>query len=251
MLRPKDWAPDDTQKKRLLDFEGYGPDTADVIFVGLEEYCSGDADEQRDSIWIRCTNHEFEAERADKNRALAALSGLVKTNVPVWDVMAGIVSGLTKRPCYLERHDLGTRPAAAGAPLSTWLTNLRPLPRPGSSKYADTYIPEWFGDRFEAQRHYNAASKTVARGRLLAALSSSKPKYAFFFGDKATWVHWSRKNFFGELLCSPFSMPFPGIEVAETAFGTKLVLTHFYNSRHRTSTFGLEHVGDLLRSLGA
>jgi hypothetical protein len=248
MRRPTDWTPDPDQKKRLLAFEGYGVDSPDVVFVGLEEYCSGDPRKQRDSIWIRCTHPEFAGRRADKNRALEALSGLVKTHVPVWDVMAGIISGLTGRPCYLERQELGARPGAE-SPLTTWLTELRPLPRPSSSGFAETYIAEWFGDHFDTEAAYIAKADASASARLPLALSSAKPKYAFFYGADSR--RWAQRAFTADLLRTPFSTPFPGIDVAETVRGTKLACTHFYNGRHPTSTFGLGQVGDLLRGLRA
>lgn len=98
MLRPPGWRPDEAQRKKLLGFEGYGPDDPDVVFVGLEEYCDPEADRQRDNIWIRCTDPAFAGPRADKNDACVALGPVAKTsNVPVGDVMAGIMAALTER----------------------------------------------------------------------------------------------------------------------------------------------------------
>ncbi len=86
-------------------------DAPDIVFVGLEEYCDRDPRLQHENIRRRCTEPAYDGTRVDKNDAFDALAGLVKTDVPVWDVMAKIMASLTARPWETEREALGSRPA--------------------------------------------------------------------------------------------------------------------------------------------
>lgn len=247
MRRPENWRPSDVDKERLLAFEGYGPDLPHVVFVGLEEYCVRDPQGQRDNIWIRCTHPVFSEVRTDKDRA-RALFGHKRKTVPVWKVMATIVSKLTGRSLDDEYAALGSRPARG--PLTTWLTELRPLPRPGTDAFQNTYIAEWFGDMFRSKAELETASVARAGRRLLHAIvhADSPPQYAFFYGKTVT--QWAR-HAIGPFLGEPLVEIDNNIVVGRTAGGTRIVLTGFYAGQHAATAFRAGHVPMLLSYLRA
>ncbi len=245
MLRPANWAPTTADRQRLLSFEGYGVDNPDIIFVGLEEYCTPDYDGQRDGIWIRCTSQIFAAKRIDKNQARSALAGVGRQGVPVWDVIAAILSALTGRPCHEEWDALGTRPASEK--LSTWLTELRPLPRPGVKAFKTTYIPEWFKQDYPTKADFRRKSVDISGPRIQAALSGSPaPQYAFFYGRPA--CEWA-KECLSPFLTNPFAESGENIETGRTVGGTLIALTGFYNGQHVATAFRCEHIKALMDCL--
>ncbi len=185
---PSDWTPSRENKRRLLEFEGYGADDPDIVFVGLEEYCDGDLEKQRENIWRRTTSPSYQGRRVDKDRSLAALGGTVKTDVPVWDMMASIVAGLTLRTFDEERAALGSRPARHLP--STWLTELRPLPRPTVSAWKGTYLPLWFSDVFPRRADFDNQLGSHAVTAALRRVPA--PLVVFFYGLPAG--RWAEKT---------------------------------------------------------
>lgn len=148
-----EWRPTQEDLERLLAFEGYGVDSPDIVFVGLEEYCDPDPKLQRENIRRRCTSSAYNGVRVDKNDAIDALEGLVKTRVPVWDMMAKIIASLTARSWEAERLALGSRPAHHRP--STPLTELRALPRPGTrSEWSSSYLADWFSSKFSSKADF-------------------------------------------------------------------------------------------------
>ena len=231
------------EKHRLLDFEGYGPDEPDVIFVGLEEYCDPDPERQRDAIFIRCNHPAFNSKRVDKNRATRALTsdGQIP-HVPVWRVMAKIMSSLAALKTENEYLALGTRPPLSS--ISSWLTDLRPLPRPNSNVFRGSYIDEWFG--FRNQDDYKRLVEEVAGHRLLGALRiSSPPRFAFFYGKPT--CDWARRHLSGEIEV-PLEEAGDAIEIGQTANGTVVALTGFYSGQHQ-SAFRSGHTPRLMSRL--
>jgi len=227
-----------------MTFEGYGPDSPNVVFVGLEEYCSADPTQQRDSIYVRCNSPVFEGRRVDKNAALKELTGLVKTAVPVWELMAAIMAGLGSGDHALEWELLGARSAAA--PLTSLLTELRPLPRPGVSAFRGSYIEEWFD--FDSKAHYEkVALKAGAVTLRRALLGNPPPRYAFFYGLPAS--DWARTNLRAEMNIAFQERDDDGIEVGVTTSGTVVALTGFYNGQHAATAFRPQSVPRLLLRL--
>ncbi len=237
-MRPTGWRPTTSDRERLLAFEGYGPDRSDVIFVGLEEYCDADPEKQRDGVWVRCTSPAYASKRVDKDEALASLVGLVKTDVPVWDMMATIMSGLTGRSHEEERSALGSRPPRTD--FSSWLTELRALPRPGTNAFKGTYIDEWFAEEFRSAKEYDASS-SASVSRINAALAADPlPQYAFFYGLPA--CRWAKEHLSGVRWKGSAGE----IEVGQNGTGTKVGLTGFYNGQHAPTSFRIHHVPALL-----
>lgn len=244
MIRPLNWSPSSEDKQRLLDFEGYGPDAPEVIFVGLEEYCHSESERQRDAIFTRCTHPAFAGKRADKNLATQALTGQVTTdNVRAWQVMASIVSALTGGRQVEEYDALGSRPPRSSP--STWLTELRPLPMHNTNAYRGTYIEDWF--HFRDRADYERQSELLSVRRIREALSvSAPPQFAFFYGKPTCqWAH----RHLADHLVAPFEHANDNIEIGQTALGTRIVLTGFYKGQHKRSAFELHHIPALIRRL--
>lgn len=143
-LRPKDWAPDATQRATLESFEGYGSATPKVVFLGIDEHADEGDEHQRDNVYARCMSDEFRALRADKNTALARLYPDRKAEeVGVWRVAACIMGelrralGQPKTSASIELTNLGT---LGGDSL---LTELLPLPR-RCTKDFPPYMNDWW-----------------------------------------------------------------------------------------------------------
>lgn len=221
-------------------------DKPNVLFLGLEEYCNPGSKEQREGIWKRCTEPEFAEERADKNRATAVLdSSLRFESVPVWRVMSEIVAGLSGRSPEAELHALGTRPSEG--PISTLLTELRPLPRPGTGSYRGTYIEEWFSFRGKSGYERVAEELTTPRTRAMF-INPSPPLFAFVYGLPA--CAWAQRWLASEVI-SPFVPGENGVEVARTREGTTVVLTGFYEGQHARTAFRRRHIPKLLSRIGS
>lgn len=239
--RPANWQPSNEEKARVFSFEGYGPDNPDFMFVGLEEYCDGGYDEQRENIWIRCTDPVFAVPRADRIAATNALQHLVKAPVVrTWDVIAAIVAAFTNRPFPRERDAIGTRPPRLSP--STWLTELRPLPRPASGFFNDSYISEWFG--FRGKSDYERQAEALSGPRILRSIRQSlAPRYAFFYGlPTARWA----KHALREDLSVPLADENDGIYIGRTHQETTIVLTGFYEGQHARSAFRRHQIAHLL-----
>lgn len=250
-LRPPRWFPSAAEKEKLLSFEGYGADAPDVVFVGLEEYCSGQRERQRDSIWLRCTNPAFAERRADKNRATGVLNQLNRPTspkqrtVPVWNIMAGIMAGITGRDASEELLSLGSRPPTTQ--LSTLLTELQPLPRPGTTAFSATYIPAWFGSEFRGPRDLTkqATERSASRIRRLVC-SSPAPSFIFFYSEPSRRF---AKTYLYDCMSKPFASVSSGVEVGRSAMGTAVALTGFYNGQHSATAFRSKDVSLLLKAI--
>jgi hypothetical protein len=166
--------------------------------------------------------------------------------------MAAIVSGLHGGSDGKELEALGTRPARKTP--STWLTELRPLPRPGANEHRGTYIPEWFNLEFPTRAAFRQRSASISGPCILAALRRDPPpQYAFFYGLPA--CEWAEGEI-APFLAAPFDHKVEDIRTGResavtglTIYGTVVVLTEFYNGRDTESAFRVEHVGGLLKSL--
>lgn len=246
MLRPSGWSPSKEEREKLLSFDGYGVDNPDIIFVGLEEYCDSDHNKQRDNIWLRCTNPLFDNSKIDKNKVCDILSPTVKTtNVKTWEMMATIISYLTGRSVNQELHDLGTNPSMS--PISTLLTELRGLPRPGTNAFKGTYIQEWFGQEFLTKRSFdNNTFRFTERLKRAIQNSIKPPQRIFFYGkDACLWA----KNNIQNLLSTPIGSVATGIEMGRTINGTTIVLTGFYEGQHAPTAFRRSDVPRLIAAL--
>lgn len=242
--RPPDWFPSPEDKQRLLEFEGYGTDSPEIVFVGLEEYTHPELERQRDAIYVRCTNPAFVGKRVDKNAATRALTGgSTMDDVPVWRVASAIVSALTGRREAEEYEALGSRPALKSP--STWMTELRPLPRHPKKKFRGTYLEDWFD--FSGRTDYERRGAASFGARFLPALRvSPPPRFAFFYGQASRY--WAR-NHLPDQLKVPFQQFDNGVEIGETKGGTRIVLTGFYEGQHGASAFRLKHIPALIARL--
>lgn len=242
--RPRSWEPSDEQKARLLDFEGYGSDDPDVVFVGLEDLTDGGIDEQREDIWIRCTQSIFAVPRTDRVGATRALNDLVKPpTVRNWDVIAAIMSGLSKRPVKEDRAAIGTRPPLVQP--STWLTNVYPLPRPSWGSFQDSYVAEWF--RFRSKAEYERHGGAISGARLLRTIRGERPpRYIFFHGLPTG--RWAQRELKDELV-SPFQNQNDAIQISRTVHGTTIILTGVYEGQHGPTAFDRRQVPQLLARL--
>lgn len=248
MERPHGWVPSQEQKERLLHFEGYGPDDPQIVFMGLEEHCDSMPELQEDAIWRRCTRQEFAAQRVDRNAAHKALEDIEsKKRVRVWEVMASIVEQLT-RYCFFGSRDpidhgaaynsLGSRPAQAFP--GTWLTELRPLPRPSTNSYQGTYIKKWFSEEFPTKKSYDSHCSSNWDRLTCSMKSATPPRYVFFYGVPTGRVARERLMAHGAI----FKDYDQGIAVGQ--FGqVKCVVTGFYRGQHKKTSFELKHI-DLL-----
>ena len=234
------WSPTHADRTRLLAFEGYGVDAPDIVFVGLEEYCDRDPRLQHENIRRRCTEPTYDGTRVDKNGALDALAGLVKTDVPVWDVMAKIMASLTARPWETEREALGSRPA--GHRPTTLLTELRPLPRPGTGfEWRGSYLENWFSAEFSGKQDFERKSGEMSGQRVLRMLEQPDgPLIVFFYGEPTR--AWASKR-----LELTLGTRFEGdpCSIAQTKNGTVLVSTGFYNGQHAATAFRERHISAL------
>jgi hypothetical protein len=237
---PSTWMPTQQDRARLLAFEGYGVDSPDIVFVGLEEYCDPDPTLQYENIRRRCTEPAYAGTRVDKDNALEALDGLVKTDVPVWDMMAKLMASLTGRPWEVERAALGSRPARHRP--STLLTELRPLPRPGVRfEWRDSYLANWFSAEYSGRRDFERKSEEVSGRRMLRMLEQENPPViVFFYGVPA-------RNWANEYLGVVLRTGFDGDDcsIAETKNGTLLVSTGFYKSQDAATAFRERHIAEL------
>lgn len=244
-LRPSGWQPSATDQSRLLAFEGYGPDRPDVMFVGLEEYCSKEFERQRDNIWIRCTDPAFAESRVDRISATLALQPVVEiSTVRTWDTMAEIVAAVSGRGVRAEREALGTRPPQS--PVSSWITEIRPLPFPPGARFSQCYIAEWFD--FRGPAAYQRWAELTARRRIVPALSADQPpRFAFFYGKIA--CRWAESEL------GPFLAPLievaSNIRVGRTRGGTRIALTGFYEGQHGATAFRRRQVSALITALDA
>jgi hypothetical protein len=235
-----EWRPTQQDCEHLLAFEGYGVDAPDIVFVGLEEYCDPDPTLQQENIRRRCTTPAYNGTRVDKNDALNALEGLVKTTVPVWDMMAKIMASLTGRPWEVERSALGSRPASHRP--ATLLTELRALPRPGTKfKWYGSYLENWFSDKFTSKNDFEQKSEEISGRRILRMLEQeSSPLIVFFYGEPAR--AWASKQL-GPILLTKFDDE--RCSIARTKNGTLLVSTGFYNGQHAATAFREDHIPEL------
>jgi hypothetical protein len=235
------WQPTAEERQKLLRFEGYGPDKPDVLFVGLEEACSDE--EQRKNIYIRCKDRRFQDTRGDKNEAMEALEGAVNADVRVWKIMADVMVLLSDRKTTFkaEYEALGTRrPRSSG--LSTFLMELRPLPRPRRCAFKETYIAEWFRDEFHSASDYDRVSIRGARERLSSLLSNPGcPRYLFAYGKETCCEVLAITG--PTLRSGPKLFANDSVRVAVTSSGRIVVLTGFYGGRgtfHRKDVAGLD-----------
>lgn len=269
--RPSGWKPNAKHKEQLRSFDGFGPEAPDVIFIGLEEYCSGDHEQQRDNVWIRCTSSTY-SQRADRETALRELAGLVKTDVPVWDFMAKIMARLTGRTEAVERKNLGSRPPKTRP--SSWLTELRPYPRPGLSfKWEESYLEEWFSDEFNGKAAFEKAPLTLGPRVRQALQQSPAPKLLFAYGagsrrwaesclldllevDQPRWrsvtlpklVSASSKKKKAET--KPRNDPGPRtFQIGRTRNNTVLVLTDFFEGQHPSKKLVASDLETLIANL--
>lgn len=227
-----EWSPTREDLERLLAFEGYGVDSPDLVFVGLEEYCDPDPKSQRENIRRRCTSSAYHGVRVDKNEAIDALEGLVKKRVPVWDMMAKIIASLTARSWEAERSALGSRPAHHRP--STLITELRALPRPGTgAQWSGSYLADWFSPVFSSRADFERKSAEISGRRIFKMLEQKDgPLIVFFYGRDCR--EWAVKHL-NPLLAAPFhGAP---CSFARTKNGTLLVTTGFYNGQHAATSF--------------
>lgn len=244
MLRPSGWKPTPQQQDRMLAFEGYGVDEPDIVFVGLEEYCSPDPDDQRENVWLRCTDPLFESPRVDKNGACRVLGRVTRIEgVGTWNMMARILSALTGDSESHELDALGSRPARGKR--STLVTELRPLPRPSTKDFRSTYIPEWFP--FSSKGEYERGAESRASARLMEALrKGSPPGYAFFYGLPAS--RWAQEHLGGDTR-GGFQEVGKYVRVGVSKAGTRIALTGFYDGQHGASAFRSHHIPNLISRL--
>jgi hypothetical protein len=234
------WSPTQQDRARLLAFEGYGVDAPDIVFVGLEEYCDPDPTLQHENIRRRCTTLAYNGARVDKNDALNALEGLVKTTVPVWDMMAKIMASLTGTPWETEREALGSRPPRHRP--TTLLTELRALPRPGTGfEWQGSYLANWFPAEFAGKQDFERKSEDISGQRVLRMLEQeTSPTIVFFYGEPARgWA----SDHLGPILRTEFDGD--RCSMAQTKNGTLLVSTGFYNGQHAATAFRERHIPEL------
>lgn len=241
------WAPSEEERARLLSFEGYGVDEPDIVFVGIEEYCDADPRLQRENIRRRCTANAYRGVRVDKDEALRCLEGVVRTTtVPVWNMSAKLVASLTGRPWETELAALGARPAHHRP--STLLTEVYPLPRPGTDHpWKGSYLEEWFAGEFRSRSDYEKKSKVVAGQRLRGLLEMrSAPRIVFFYGvDVGRWAK--------DCLASLVDGAWKGEReaIARTKNGTLLVATGFYDGQHAATKFREQDIEPLAQRIDA
>jgi len=179
--------------------------------------------------------------RVDKNDALDALDGVVKSPVPVWDMMAKIVESLTARHWEVARAALGSRPAHHRP--STLLTELRALPRPGTSfEWEGSYLADWFSTEFSGKQDFEAKSEQLSGRRILQMLQQENgPLVMFFYGEPTR--RWASAHL-GSMLRSGFDQA--RISVAHAENGTLLISTGFYNGQHAASAFRERDINELV-----
>lgn len=208
-----------------------------MIFVGRDEYCNSDFNDQRDNIFIRCTHEAFKGRRADKDEALAALAAVVKTNVPVWDRMAAILAALNSSLVEEERAQLGSRKEArSDALLTSWITDLNPLPWPQNATFKSTYIADWFKEDFDTEAAYRRFPGR--KDRLRVVLAKTPPSYLFFYGADA--ANWFRASY------PTVSLRRRGNVEAGRLKDTTIALTGFYGGQDAETRFTANDIDDLI-----
>ena len=147
--------------------------------------------------------------------------------------MAKILAALTGRDWTLERQALGRRPTTHSP--TTWLTELRALPRPGTTfPWVGSYLQEWFSAEFRSQTDFEVKSEALSGQRIYRELDRAKaPAITFFYGLPAR--HWAERHL-SSLLRDDFSTE-EVCSVARTKQGTLLISTGFYDGRHAESAF--------------
>ena len=172
----------ESEKALLLDFDGYGVADPDVVFIGQDEYVPGSYDGQRENIRIRCSTDAFRPPLGDAREALfAVVANVGRERVPTWEIMSALLARLNGTTEDEEQKWLGRR--SQQCKRKTWLTDVWPLPCPYKGTWKDSYIREYFGDRY--RRRTDFFRDTARLKRIAVRLRKQRPGLVITYGRVA------------------------------------------------------------------